>query len=135
MLSDTVPPTLPASALSNELVRWLLAIGGGLLVVLLFLAIFVLPPLIALRYWRGRVRQRGYSRLRDYLRDLPQTEEEKLDAIELTLKGVVICALGLLFPPLILFGLVPLYYGARKLAAVTLTIGGSSKESTEGPLD
>ena len=32
-----------------------------------------------------------------------------MDAVELTLKGVVICALGLLIPPLVLVGLVPLY--------------------------
>jgi hypothetical protein len=108
--------------LGNEPVSvawWLLvSFGGGLLLFAVWIGAFLVPVLI----WRRSVRRRGYAGLRAYLRELPQTEEEKLDAVELTLKGVVICVLGLLIPPLVLVGLVPLYYGARKLASVKLGI-------------
>jgi hypothetical protein len=97
----------------------LFVVGGSVFLLLAgWVAVFLVPVVI----WRRSVRRRGYPGLMAYLRELPQTEEEKMDAVELTLKGVVICALGLLIPPLVLVGLVPLYYGARKLASVTLRI-------------
>ena len=51
-----------------------------------------------------------------------------MDAIDLTLKGLVICVVGLLFPPATLIGLVPLYYGARKMASVSLGITGDEED-------
>jgi hypothetical protein len=105
-----------------------LVIGGGILLFAGWIAVFLVPVLI----WRRNVRRRGYSGLMAYLRELPQTEDEKLDAVELTLKGVVICALGLLIPPLVLVGLVPLYYGARKLVSVTLGIDGAGGAGEHG---
>jgi hypothetical protein len=119
--------TMLLAQLSNDAVTILAAVGGGLLLLLVLLGLFLLPILI----WRGRVRRRGYAGLGAYLRALPQTEEERLDAIDLTLKGVVLCVLGLLFPPLVVIGLVPLYYGLRKLAAVRLGI----KDSAQDELD
>jgi hypothetical protein len=101
----------------------LLSIVGGFVLFAVLLALFLLPLLI----WRARVRRRGYPGLRVYLHMLPQSEEEQLDAVELTLKGAVLCILGLLFPPLILLGVVPLYYGARKLAAMRVGIGGTGE--------
>jgi hypothetical protein len=98
---------------------WILAgIGGGLLLLTMWIGVFLVPLYI----WRRNVRRRGYPGLKAYLRELPQTEEEKLDAVELTLKGAVICLVGVLIPPVLLIGLVPLYYGARKVAAGTLGI-------------
>ncbi len=102
----------------------LLAVVGSLLVVLVLFGLFLLPILL----WRGHLRRRGYAGLGAYLRELPQTEEEKLDAVDLTLKGVVLCVLGLLFPPLVVIGLVPLYYGLRKLAAVKLGLKGYEQD-------
>jgi hypothetical protein len=113
---------------ANDSWRLLLIIGGGFLLFAAWIGVFLVPVLI----WRNSVRRRGYPGLRAYLRELPQSEEEKLDAVELTLKGVAICAVGLLFPPLILIGLVPLYYGARKLASVTLGITGAGDTGTIG---
>ncbi len=108
---------------------WLLvSFGGGLLLFAVWIGVFVVPVLI----WRRSVRRRGYPGLKAYLRELPQTEEEKLDAVELTLKGVAICVLGLLIPPLVLIGLVPLYYGARKVASVTLEITGAEDNGQDG---
>ena len=91
---------------------------GGLLLVVLPFAFFVVPILI----WRGHLRRQGYPGLGAYLRELPGTDAERLDAVELSLKGAMLCLLGLLFPPIIFYGLVPLYFGLRKLAAMKLGI-------------
>jgi hypothetical protein len=99
---------------------WNLVLGMlfGFIVLFVLFGLFVAPILI----WRARVRRSGYPGLLAYFRELPKTDLEKMDAVELTLKGVVLCALGLLFPPLVVIGLVPLYYGLRKLAALQLGI-------------
>ncbi len=39
------------------------------------------------------------------------------------LKGLVFCVLGLLFPPFVLVGLVPLFYGGRKLLYASMGLG------------
>jgi hypothetical protein len=93
-------------------------VAVGIVFILVVLGIFLVP----FRIWQNRARQRGYPGLLAYLKDLPQTDEAKLDAVELMMKGVVICILGLLFPPLVLIGAVPLYYGGRKIAATILGI-------------
>jgi hypothetical protein len=116
--------TMPLAQLSNDAVNILLAVAGGVFLLLVFFGLLVLPILI----WRGRVRRRGYAGLGAYLREVPQTEEEKFDAVDLALKGVVLCVLGLLFPPLVVIGLVPLYYGLRKLAAVKLRFKGYEED-------
>jgi hypothetical protein len=104
--------------LSPDAMMILASIVAGLLGLMVLFGLFLAPILI----WRSRVRRRGYPGLRAYLRDLPQTDDERLDAVDLALKGMVLCVLGVLFPPLIVIGLVPLYYGLRKLAAVRLGI-------------
>jgi hypothetical protein len=121
MLPNVVLLAQAANVPANDTLWFLLAIGGGFLLFAAWAAVFLAPLLV----WRSRVRRRGYPGLRAYLRELPMTEEEKLDAVELTLKGLAICVLGLLFPPLVLIGLVPLYYGTRKLASVILGIEGT----------
>lgn len=103
---------------------------SGLLLFLIFFGGWALVFLVPLAAWRNRVRRRGYPNLRAYLRELPRTDEEKLDAIELTLKGAAICIVGLLIPPIVLIGLVPLYYGARKIAAAAM---GIAAEPDAGP--
>ena len=62
----------------------------------------------------------GYPGVFAYLRAVPRNDEEKRQAVDLTLKGVVMCVLGLFFPPMILIGVVPLYYGGRKLLLVRM---------------
>lgn len=79
--------------------------------------------LASLRGLRRRAQKAGYATRGAYLRAAPQTDEEKRDAADLALKGVVICLLGLLFPPLILFGLFPLFYGTRKLVYAGMGLG------------
>lgn len=95
----------------------LVTIVGAVLVVILLIWMLRL----VFRTWQSYVRPWA-SRTIANLRRLPRNDEEELRAVELALKGVVLCVLGLLFPLLILFGAIPLYYGARKVAAVRLGI-------------
>jgi hypothetical protein len=68
----------------------------------------------------------GYPSLGEYLRAAPRSDEEKRDAIDLALKGMVLCFSGLLFPPLFVFaliGLFPLFYGVRKTVWASMGLG------------
>ena len=123
MLWSTQVFTLFANMSADSLLLAQILLGGLLLVVLL-LVFCALPILI----WRGRLRRRGYPSLRAYFHELPRTDEEKLDALDMTLKGAMLCLLGLLFPPIIIIGLVPLYFGVRKLAAVKLGINSLEED-------
>jgi hypothetical protein len=101
--------------------------GANTLVVVGLLAVLVLGVLLALvaavmREVR-KARRAGYPSFWAYLAATPTTDAEKRAAADLALKGVVICFLGLLFPPLILLGLVPLYFGARKVIHVSMGLG------------
>ena len=60
---------------------------------------------------------------RAYLRATPRSDEERRDAADLALKGLVLCMLGLLFPPFVLVGLIPLFYGGRKLVYASMGLG------------
>ena len=70
-----------------------------------------------------RARRLGYATRREYLRAAPRTDVEKRDAVDLALKGLAICVLGLLFPPFVLAGLIPLFYGGRKMAYASMGLG------------
>jgi hypothetical protein len=89
--------------------------------------VIVVPVLVPLLlfpalFWR-RAKRFGYPSMRAYLRAAPRSDPEKRDAADLALKGLVVCMLGLIFPPFILFGLFPLFYGARKLAYASMGLG------------
>jgi hypothetical protein len=120
MLYATILPVHVFGVQSRDLAELLPSIVSGLILFTVAAGIMVGLIWLPLRIWRRAVQRRGYPSLKVYLREVPHCPEERLDAVELTLKGVVICVLGLIFPPLCLVGLVPLYYGARKLAAMTL---------------
>jgi hypothetical protein len=85
-----------------------------------FIGLLVGVPLYLLARWRSSARQAGYPDLRTYLRAIPHTDAAKRAAVEMTLKGLICCILGVVFLPLLLIGVFPLYYGARKLAIVWL---------------
>jgi hypothetical protein len=70
-----------------------------------------------------RAKRLGYESTRDYLRAAPRTDEEKRDAVDMALKGLALCLLGLLFPPFVLAGLIPLFYGGRKMAYASMGLG------------
>ena len=101
--------------------------GANTLVVAGLLAVLglgVLSALVALVTGEVRkARRAGYASLGAYLAATPRTDAEKRAAADLALKGIVICLLGLLFPPLIVVGLVPLYFGMRKVIHVSMGLG------------
>jgi hypothetical protein len=70
-----------------------------------------------------RARSHNYDSLFEYLQAVPSTDPQKLDAVDLALKGGVIIILGVLFPPLIFVGLFPLYYGIRKIMLSLMGLG------------
>ena len=97
---------------------------------LIILSVFVVPVLgtivlaaFLLRGLRRQARTAGHSGIGAYLRAAPQTDQEKRDAADLALKGLVICLLGLVFPPLLLVGLFPFFYGARKMVYASMGLG------------
>ena len=77
--------------------------------------------LIGVAFWLGRMllmkraRTVGYDSVREYLYAIPASDEQRFDAVELALKGLVITFLGVLFAPLMFIGLIPTYYGFRKV--------------------
>ena len=94
------------------------------LMILMFFA-----TVIAVVVWVGRIillkraRANDYESLGTYLQAVPATDAQKLDAVDLALKGGVMVILGVLFPPLIFVGLVPLYYGFRKITMTLMGLG------------
>ena len=90
-----------------------LAVAGAFAAALAFVFLVV-------RKLRQNAVAAGYPSVRAYLRAVPRNDEEKRQAVDLALKGVVLCGLGLFFPPMILIGVLPFYYGSRKLILVWL---------------
>jgi hypothetical protein len=78
---------------------------------------------IAISYARRRARVAGFASVGAYLSAPPRSDAERRDAVDLTLKGVAVCALGLLYPPLLLVGLLPFFFGARKVAYGMIGLG------------
>ena len=93
-------------------------IGTGIVVsVVVAIIAAILFRQIVVNIWQSFLRPQAKCILAN-LRSLPQTDRETFQAWELMLNGVVLCVLGQIFPILVLFGVVPLYYGARKLGWV-----------------
>jgi hypothetical protein len=99
-------------------------------VVVMFWSIFLVPVvagiILLVLVFRGQRRialENGYPSLSAYLRAAPRTDAEKRAAADLALKGAVICLLGLLFPPVLLVGLFPLFYGVRKVMYASMGLG------------
>ncbi len=91
--------------------------------VLLMVAIAVVAVVRLFRRQQVKARDYGYRSMSAYLRAAPRTDEERRDAADLALKGTVICLLGLIFSPLLLIGLFPFFYGARKLVYAQMGLG------------
>ena len=82
--------------------------------------ILMVPFMVILR---RRSKRFGYPSARAYLRAAPRSDAEKRDAADLALRGLVFCMLGLLFPPFVLIGLIPFFYGGRKLVYASMGLG------------
>lgn len=78
---------------------------------------------VLFRAFVGKAKRFGYPSTGAYLRAVPRSDAEKQDAADLALKGLVFCVLGLIFPPFILVGLVPLFFGARKIVWASMGLG------------
>jgi hypothetical protein len=85
----------------------------------------VVPVAIGLfaRLVSRRAKRFGYPSTGAYLRAAPRSDAEKRDAADLALRGVAFCVLGLLFSPFVLIGLIPLFYGGRKLVYASMGLG------------
>ena len=86
-------------------------------------AIVIIAVVMVWRSYRRQAKQAGYASVGDYLRAAPRSDEEKRKAVDLALKGLVICLLGLLFPPLLLIGLFPFFHGSRKIVYASMGLG------------
>lgn len=91
------------------------------------LLILSILALLAVTAYRTIVRggSRGFRGIMTpaYLRAVPRTDEERRDAVDLALRGIMLCAVGLVFPPAMFFGLIPLYYGGRKVLYASMGLG------------
>lgn len=100
------------------------ALGVAELIVIGF---FAVPPFIAVVcvwVWLFlRSKRLGYGSTREYLRAAPRSDAEKRDAAHITMVGLVYCMLGLILPAIVLPGLIPLFYGGRKLAYASMGLG------------
>ena len=91
--------------------------------VALLLVIPLGAAIVVYRMCRRRARHFGYASTLAYLRAAPRTDDERRDAADFAMKGLVLCLLGLISAPVVLFGLVPLFYGGRKLVYAALGLG------------
>jgi hypothetical protein len=93
---------------------------------LFIVAVLGVPLAGLIAFWAGfarRAKRFDYPSTWTYLRAAPRSDAEKRDAADLALKGLVFCVLGLLLPPFVLIGLVPLFYGGRKLVYASMGLG------------
>lgn len=93
----------------------------ALLVVILTSAVFFI--LGQIRKYRRLAGRHGYATLSDYLNAVPGSDTEKKEAVDLAVTGLALCIVGLAFPPLLLIGVFPLFFGARKIAYAQMGLG------------
>jgi hypothetical protein len=93
------------------------------ILVLVIAVIIVFTVARIFRRLRRAAVRAGYSSVKTYLQSPPRSDREKRDAVDLALSGLIICLLGLLFPPFLLVGILPLYYGSRKTVYASLGLG------------
>lgn len=101
-------------------------LGLPLIVIMFFGAALGLVVVFALQivgFIRKRARRFGHTSVVGYLKATPRSDEEKRDAVDLALRGLACCVLGLIFKPFVLVGLVPLFYGSRKLMCASMGLG------------
>ena len=98
----------------------------------LMIIVFILLPVVAVPLiglalaWKTlsrRARRFGYASMGAYLKAAPRSDAERRDAADLMLIGVAVCTLGLILAPLALVGLVPLFFGGRKVMYATMGLG------------
>lgn len=89
--------------------------------------VFIIAALVfvarLLSRYRGYAVAHGYRSFGDYLRAAPTSEDETREAVDMTMYGVAFCVLGFAFPPLIIMGAFPLFFGGRKVMYGVLGLG------------
>ena len=94
---------------------------------ILIVGLFVVPVLLVVLFFgfsaQRRAREFGYRSTREYLRAAPRSDAERRDAVDLALKGLVLTMLGIVISPLVFVGLIPLFYGGRKLMYASMGLG------------
>lgn len=100
---------------------WLISLPE--LVILVMVAFPLVGVVLFWIIFGRRAKRFGYPSTGAYLRAAPRSDAEKRDAADLALKGIVCSGLGLLFPPFVLVGLIPVFYGGRKLVYASLGLG------------
>jgi hypothetical protein len=103
----------------------------NLLAIMALFILLMLVPLLLFRRMLRRAVKMGYPTRRAYLQAIPGNDAEKRDAVDLAFKGAILCILGVVFPPLILFGAAPLYYGGRKLAMIGVGIKPATRDESD----
>ena len=98
-------------------------LGFGFVPELFILGVVLGPIVMFVVLIRRRTKRFGYPSAGAYLRAAPRSDAEKRDAADLALKGLVFCVLGLIFAPIALIGLSPLFYGGRKLVYASMGLG------------
>jgi hypothetical protein len=98
-------------------------VGIPELIILMFLGVPIVGAVFYFSSLGRRARRLGYRSTFGYLRAIPQSDDEKQDAADLAAKGLLWCVLGVVFSPCVLIGLVPLYYGGRKLVSASMGLG------------
>lgn len=88
--------------------------------VLLVLLVALVWSLIAVIRTRQRAREAGFKRVSDYMLAVPRNDREKREAVNMAFRGLALCVLGIVFAPLLLLGVFPLYYGGRKIILTLL---------------
>ena len=102
----------------------------AIIAVVIVVGLLLTVAWLAIRVVRRRARRMGYPRLLIYLRATPRDGAEKRDAVDLFAMGLALTILGIIFHPLVIIGLVPLYYGCRKIGDVILGVERSRTENT-----
>jgi len=88
--------------------------------VLVLLVVVLVWSLIAVARTRQRAHQAGFSRVSDYMLAVPRNDQEKREAVNMAFRGLALCLVGVVFAPLLLLGVFPLYYGGRKITLALL---------------
>ena len=93
------------------------------IVATVFVTVMTSVAVLVWKRLRRNAQQAGYGSVTGYLRSTPGSDREKREAVDLALIGLVLCFLGLMFPPLLLIGLFPLFYGTRKIVYSAMGLG------------
>lgn len=102
------------------------------LILLSFLGVPVIGGVLYFVALGRRAQRNGYHSTFAYLRAVPRSDAEKQDAADLAMKGLLWCVLGLFFSPCVFIGLIPLYYGGRKLVSASMGLGLVNDGDTAG---